>query len=154
MGQKMLSLFRNFLFHSLWKIHDFTHSLCIHYWHCPSWDYVYGLFIMYTLLTLSFLGLCLRIIHYVYITDIVLLVTMPTDYSLCIHYWHCPSWDYAYGLFIMYTLLTLSFLALCLRISPTCCFISGLFYINTTSRKSKAQYYRYVSKDASKYNQS
>ena len=40
--------FRNTWFHSLWEVHDFTHSL-------------YSLYIHYILLNLSVLGLCLRI---------------------------------------------------------------------------------------------
>ena len=35
--------FRNTLSHSLWEVHNFTHSLYIHYIIGQSWDYVYGL---------------------------------------------------------------------------------------------------------------
>ena len=40
-GQEML--FRNTRLRSLWGVHDFTHSLYIHYCICQSLDYVYGL---------------------------------------------------------------------------------------------------------------
>ena len=46
--------FRNTWFHSVWGVHDFTHSLYIHCRICQSWDDVYGLMTgLYTRLILT-----------------------------------------------------------------------------------------------------
>ena len=47
--------FRNNWIHSVWGIHDFTHSLYIHYIMFQSWNYVYGLMISVYLLGLVWL---------------------------------------------------------------------------------------------------
>ena len=53
--------FWNTLFHSLWGVHDFTHSFYIHYWICQLVDFDYGLMTLVCLPGVVWL-LCLRLI--------------------------------------------------------------------------------------------
>ena len=61
-GAGNANCFRKTLFHSLWGVHDFTHSLYqlyIHYRICRSWNYVYKLFVFTCLFVcLSLTSLC------------------------------------------------------------------------------------------------
>ena len=61
--------FRNTWFHSLWGVHDFTHSLYMHYIICQSKDYVYGLMTLVCLPGLVWL-LCLGLICLSHLTGL------------------------------------------------------------------------------------
>ena len=58
--------FRNTWFQSLWGVHDFTHSLYIHYRICQSWDYVSlsQTYCMHYVVILSYLDISVQLFDY------------------------------------------------------------------------------------------